>query len=58
MDTAKLIDLLYEVLPYVQKGEQLEAKEKDVFQRWGRRGKSVSVRVWETIKMLEKWEVT
>ena len=59
MDTAKLIDLLYEVLPYVQKGEQFETKEKsspDVFQRWGRRGKSVSVRVWETIKTLEKWE--
>lgn len=47
MDKVKLIDLLYEVLPYVQKGEQLE--------RVKRRGQSVSVRVWETIKMLEKW---
>lgn len=49
MDTAKLIDLLYDVLPYVQKGEQLE--------RDGRKlGNSLSLKVWETIKMLEKWE--
>ena len=50
MDKVKLIDLLYEVLPYVQKGEQFETKE-----RGKRRGQSVSLRVWETIKMLEKW---
>lgn len=49
MDKVKLIDLLYEVLPYVQKGEQLE---RDALKP----GNSVSLKVWETIKMLEKWE--
>ena len=47
MDKAKLIDLLYEVLPYVQKGEQLERERK--------LGNSVSLKVWEAIKALEKW---
>ena len=28
MDKVKVIDLLYEVLPYVQKGEQLERDER------------------------------
>ena len=50
MDKSKLIDLLYDVLPYVQEGEQLE--------RGKRRGESVSVRVWEAIQTLEKWEAT
>lgn len=55
MDKSKLIDLLYDVLPYVQEGEQFEAKA---------RGKNpllrrfVSVRVKEAIKTLEKWEAT
>ena len=51
MDKAKLIDLLYDVLPYVQEGEQCEARV-----RGKRVGESVSVRVWEAIKTLEKWE--
>jgi hypothetical protein len=45
MDKAKLIDLLYEVLPYVQEGE-----------RWKERPNSVSLKLWEAIKTLEKWE--
>jgi hypothetical protein len=49
MDKAKLIDLLYEVLPYVQKWEQLERDELKL-------GNSVSLKVWEAIKTLEKWE--
>ena len=49
MDKVKLIDLLYEVLPYVQKWEQLKRDERKL-------GDSVSLKVWETIKMLEKWE--
>ena len=49
MDKVKLIDLLYEVLPYVQKGEQLERDVQKL-------GSSVSLKVWETIKILEKWE--
>jgi hypothetical protein len=51
MDKAKLIDLLYDVLPYVQGGEQFEERV-----RGKRVGESVSVRVWEVIKTLEKWE--
>ena len=53
MDKSKLVDLLYSVLPYVQEGEQFEKKE-----RGKRKGESVSVRVWEAIKTLEKWEAT
>ena len=53
MDTAKLIDLLYDVLPYVIKGEQYEAKEKGenpLLRRF------VSTRIREAIATLEKWE--
>ena len=66
MDKVKLIDLLYEVLPYVQEGEKIEAKERcaplgytyDAFQRWERRGRRVSARVRQAIETLEKWEAT
>jgi hypothetical protein len=49
MDKAKLIDLLYEVLPYVQEEERGE-------RCWRKLGNSVSLKVWEAIKTLEKWE--
>lgn len=49
MDKVKLIDLLYDVLPYVQKVERLERDER-------KPGNSVSLKVWEAIKALEKWE--
>ncbi len=55
MDKAKLIDLLYEVLPYVQEVEwRVETKEKKQARK--RSGESVSLKVWQTIKTLEKWE--
>ena len=53
MDKVKLIDLLYDVLPYVQEGEQYEAKEKEenpLLRRF------VSTRIKEAIATLEKWE--
>jgi hypothetical protein len=49
MDKAKLIDLLYEVLPYVQEWERGRASERKL-------GNSVSLKLWEAIKTLEKWE--
>jgi hypothetical protein len=54
MDKAKLIQLLYEVLPYVQKWERdvSDGKEKTSLLL----GNSVSLKVWEAIKTLEKWE--
>lgn len=50
MDKAKLIDLLYEALPYVQEWKRDAGSESYYF------GNSVTLKLWEAIKTLEKWE--
>jgi hypothetical protein len=54
MDNKKLIDLLYDVLPYAIKGEQFEVVrgENPLLRRF------VSTRIKEAITTLEKWEAT
>ncbi|MFN5249610.1 MAG: hypothetical protein ACK5DE_01050 [Bacteroidota bacterium] len=57
MDKAKLIDLLYDVLPYAIKGEQFEVIfEKKVMGENPLLRRFVSNRIKEAIATLEKWE--
>ena len=59
MDKAKLIDLLYEVLPYVQEWKRVSAvggssQVENAMSSYY--GNSVTLKLWEAIKTLEKWE--
>ena len=57
MDKAKLIDLLYDVLPYAIKGAQFEViTEKKVRGGNPLPRRFVSPRIKEAIATLEKWE--